>query len=82
MADLLHVRINSPEKIIWEGDALSVSSANASGPFDILPFHTNFISVMENKEIIIKTESGVQKFTYPISVLYNHSNQVHIYTNI
>jgi F0F1-type ATP synthase epsilon subunit len=82
MADLLHVRINSPEAIIWEGDALSVSSENTSGPFDVLPFHTNFISIMENKEIRIKTPTEEKKFKYATSVLYTHSNQVHIYTNI
>jgi F0F1-type ATP synthase epsilon subunit len=82
MADVLRVRINSPEKIIWEGEAQSVSSENVNGPFDILPFHTNFISIMENKEIRVKTSGEVKTFKYPISVLYTHSNQVHIYTNI
>jgi F0F1-type ATP synthase epsilon subunit len=82
MADLLHVRINSPEKIIWEGDALTVSGINANGPFDILPFHTNFISITEKHDIIIKTPSGEQKFTFTMAVIHNHSNQVHIYTNI
>jgi F0F1-type ATP synthase epsilon subunit len=82
MADVLRVRINSPEKIIWEGEAQSVSSENVNGVFDVLPFHTNFISIMENKEIRVKTAEGIKTFKYPISVLHTHSNQVHIYTNI
>jgi F0F1-type ATP synthase epsilon subunit len=82
MADLLHVRISSPEQTIWEGDAESVTSENVNGPFDVLPFHTNFVSIMENQEIKIKTPNEVKTFKYAISVLYTHSNQVHIYTNI
>jgi F-type H+-transporting ATPase subunit epsilon len=82
MADLLKVRINSPEKIIWEGDAISVSSENIKGPFDILYFHTNFISIVEKKEIRIKTQNEEKKFTFDTSIIYAHANQVHIYTNL
>lgn len=79
---LLHVKINSPEKILWEGEAEWVSSENSKGPFDILPLHTNFISILENKKIRIKTTSKVEEFSYPWSVIYTHNNQVAIYTNI
>jgi F0F1-type ATP synthase epsilon subunit len=82
MSDVIHVRINSPEKIIWEGDAEWVSSENAQGPFDILAFHANFVSIIENREIKVKTIDGVKTYTFPYSVIYAHSNQVKIYTNL
>jgi F0F1-type ATP synthase epsilon subunit len=78
----IHVRINSPEKIIWEGTALSVSSENAKGPFDILPFHTNFVSIVRDKEIRIHTGGKVETFKFSVSVLSAHSNTVNIYTNL
>jgi F0F1-type ATP synthase epsilon subunit len=82
MADQLHVRINSPEKIIWEGDAEWVSSENSQGPFDILPMHANFVSIIEKHDIRVKTAEGEVKYTFPYSVIYAHSNQVKIYTNL
>ena len=78
----IHVRINSPEKIFWEGDVTSITSENAKGPFDILPFHTNFISIIRDKDIHIKTNGKVETFKFPVSVLSAHSNTVCIYTNM
>jgi F0F1-type ATP synthase epsilon subunit len=82
MAQLLHVRVNSPEKLIWEGDALSVSSKNADGPFDILPFHSNFITFIEKQPIRVNTGKNVESYTFDYSVIYAHINSVMIYTNI
>lgn len=78
----LKVRVNSPEKVIWEGDAKSVSSVNSKGPFDILPLHTNFISIVENKGIKIKTDTDHKEYTFARSVIYAKENKVLIYTNI
>ena len=82
MTDQLHVRINSPEKIIWEADAAWVSSKNEQGPFDILPFHANFVTILENSLIRINTGTEIKEFTFPHSVVYVHANKVYIYTNI
>jgi len=80
--DQLHVRINSPERIIWEGQAESVSAINSHGTFDILPLHANFITIIENKPIKIKTSKEAFEFTFTKSVMYIHKNDVLIYTNI
>jgi F0F1-type ATP synthase epsilon subunit len=82
MADLLTVRINSPERLLWEGKAVSVSSKNTQGPFDILPLHTNFVTILENEKIRINTGSEIKEYSFPRSVMYVHSNSVFIYTNI
>jgi F0F1-type ATP synthase epsilon subunit len=78
----IHVRINSPEKIIWEGEATSLTSENSKGPFDILPLHTNFVSIIRDKEIRITSKGKVETFKFPVSVLSAHSNTVCIYTNM
>ena len=82
MADTLKVRINSPEALLWEGDAVWVSSINTQGPFDILPFHANFISIVENHPIRVNTGAEIKEFTFERSVIYVHSNSVKIYTHI
>ena len=65
MADqILFVEIASPEKQIWEGNALSVSSVNSAGPFDILPMHANFITIVENQSININTGAKIEKFLF------------------
>lgn len=78
----LRVKITSPQKIIWEGKADWVSSENSAGKFDILPMHANFITIIENKPIKVKTETGIVDYSYPRSVLFTQNNTVLIYTNI
>jgi len=82
MADLLTVRVNSPEKVLWEGTAVWVSSKNAQGPFDILPMHANFLSILENELIRINTGTEIKEYSFLYSVIYVHSNHVYIYTHI
>jgi len=80
--NLLSVKINSPDKIIWEGKAEYISSVNSQGPFDILPSHANFITIVENKPIKIKSQTDILTYTFTRAVIYNHSNNILIYTNL
>lgn len=61
----LHVFVMTGDSIVYDDKATSVSSRNERGRFDILPMHTNFISIIkefviiqispeEKKEIVIK----------------------------
>ena len=81
-APLLYVKISTPEKILWEGNAQWVSSNNSAGPFDILPLHANFVTFVENDAIKIKTPTTIEKFTFTHSLMYVHENKVMIYTNL
>lgn len=78
----LKVSVKSTTEILWEGEANSVSSKNTQGTFDVLPFHSNFISVVENHPIVIRIKKEKKEFNFPFSVLYAHSNTVEIYTDL
>ena len=74
------VSINSSDKLIWEGKAISLSSINSSGPFDILPLHANFITIVENNPIKINTGLNIEEYTFPNAIIYASKNRVLIYT--
>ena len=79
----LHVRIISPQQLILEADAQSVSSKNLQGPFDVLPLHANFITVVENQPIVVRIPR--QKpliFKFPLAIMMVTENKVNIYTYI
>ena len=79
----LHVRILSPQQLFLDTLALSVSSKNLSGSFDILPLHANFITIVENQPIVVRLAG--QKpitFKFPLAIIYTTVNQVNIYTYI
>lgn len=77
---ILTISINSPEKVIWEGKAISVSSTNSVGVFDVLPHHANFITIIENKPVIIRTGVKTLEFTFPLCLMYARDNYVYAYT--
>lgn len=78
----LTVFVKSTDSVIWEGEAESVSSVNSQGPFDVLPYHSNFISVIENHPIVVRVGREKKEYSFPFSVIYAHSNTVDIYTNL
>lgn len=80
--NILHVRISNPDKILWEGEADWVSSVNSVGPFDILPLHSNFITVVRDQPVRIKTKTGIQEYSFDLCILYTNQNTVKIYTNL
>lgn len=79
----LIVRVISPKGLLYSGQAKSVSSVNSAGNFDILPEHANFITIIKNSPVIIRTSKDeVVKFDLDLSVLYTSNNNVNIYTQI
>lgn len=83
MEQLISVHIDSPKETLWEGRAQSVSSVNSRGSFDILPLHATLVTLVEGQTIQIVDEKGKNlKFDFPRSVIFNHDNQVSIFTNL
>lgn len=79
----LHVRIISPQQLILDTQADSVSSKNLQGTFDVLPQHANFISLIENSPITIRIKG--QKpltFKFPLAIMLVTEDKVNIYTYI
>ena len=80
---ILHVRIISPQQLILETEALSVSSKNLQGPFDILPQHANFISLIEDSPITVRIPNQKKAtFRFPLAIMLVTENKVNIYTYI
>ena len=80
---LLNVRIVTPKAIVYEGTALSVSSKNSKGKFDILPQHANFITIVEKSPIIIRTDLKKRLiFNFEVAIISTIKNLVNIYTDI
>jgi F0F1-type ATP synthase epsilon subunit len=81
--NVLRLKILSPRQELFSGNARSVSSVNSAGKFDILAEHGNFITLVENKPIIIKmVNKQVRTFAFPLAVIYARKNMVTIFTDI
>lgn len=52
------VKVYAPFQVYFEGEAFSLSAANDTGPFDILPKHHNFLCMLVPCELKIKPIEG------------------------
>lgn len=55
------VKVYAPFQVYFEGDAYSVSAVNATGPFDILPRHKNFLCMLVPCKLTIQPVNGDAK---------------------
>ena len=58
---IMAVKIYAPFQVYFEGDAFSVSAVNATGPFDILPKHHNFLCMLVPCTLTVQPVEGTAK---------------------
>ena len=51
----MRVKVYSPFRNYYDDQAFSISAENTTGPFDILPRHHNFISLLSPCELTIRS---------------------------
>lgn len=78
----MHVKIYSPYKTYYDATAESLSAVNATGPFDILPKHHNFISLLEPCDVIVRL--GKQEETLRIvgGIMHVKASDVVIFLDV
>jgi F0F1-type ATP synthase epsilon subunit len=63
----VHIKVYSPFKTYYDEDSLSISAVNSTGPFDILPHHHNFITLLNAGELVVRPVSGQKEQRIRIS---------------
>ena len=79
---LLNVTIKSKESTLFDGASHTVTSTNERGVFDVLPLHTNFITLIADYVVLDKGLPTEQKFNIDKGILYVLANKVDIYAGI
>lgn len=79
----MHLRVQAPFKTYFDGDVYSVSGANATGPFDILPGHHNFISILKAGQLDIDgVATGQQKIIISGGLIHVKSDQIIVFLDV
>jgi len=79
----LQVKIYSPSKVYYDGKAASLSAKNETGPFDILPLHHNFITLLSAGTIVVGTSgSAEQRFDITNGLLHVKDNVATIFIDV
>lgn len=79
----LQVKVYSPFRTYYEGEANSFSAVNQTGPFDILPHHKNFMSLLVPCNIVVRKPPNPD-FTLPIErgVMHVKANKVTVFLDV
>jgi F0F1-type ATP synthase epsilon subunit len=75
-------KILNTEKVLFEGNVKSVSSENETAKFDILPGHTNFISIIKDRMELITAENEKKEFNLEYGIVMVYENVLNVYLGI
>jgi F0F1-type ATP synthase epsilon subunit len=78
----IKVKIFSPYQVYYQGEAVSLSAANRTGPFDILAGHINFFSLLTGGIVVLNT--GFQRLEFNIGrgILRVNHNEVTLFADV
>ena len=79
----MEVKVYSPFRDYYDGPAFSISAENTTGPFDILPKHHNFISLLTPCEMVLRTpERGNQKIKISGGIMHVKADKVVVFLDV
>jgi F0F1-type ATP synthase epsilon subunit len=74
------LKVITPKQTLFQGEAVSLSSVNSQGKFDILAQHANFITLIEDKPIDVELPDKKKlQFKFSRAIIYNYQNSVSIF---
>lgn len=76
------VKVYAPFQVYFEGDAYSVSAANDTGPFDILPKHHNFLCMLVPCNLIVKSPQGEKTIKVHRALMHVKADQVTVFMDV
>jgi len=78
----LHVNISSPDTTYFLGEAKAISMLNDNGPFDVLPGHENFISIIKKNITIYDLSKQKKEIPIVSAVIKVFQNKVDIFIGV
>lgn len=80
----MRVKVYSPFRDYYDGRAFSVSAVNATGPFDILPKHHNFISLLSPCDLVVRTVNEIDDRRIRISggIMHVKADRVVVFLDV
>ena len=82
---IMRVKIYSPFKTYYDEESFSISATNATGPFDILPHHHNFMTLLEPCILVIRPVSKTppeQKIRISGGLMHVKADKVTVFLDI
>jgi F0F1-type ATP synthase epsilon subunit len=79
---MMRVKVYSPYQIYFNELASSISAVNDTGPFDILPGHHKFLTLLSPCELMIQAKAGEEKIKISRGVMYVKEDRVTVFLDV
>lgn len=81
-SEKLFVTLRNREKIVFQEEVYALSSVNEKGPFDVLPEHENFISLVYEVVTLHKKSGEKEDIKIEGGVMKVFKNKVEVYLGV
>lgn len=78
----MHVKVYAPFKVYYDDLAESISAANDTGSFDILPKHHNFMTLLSACDIIVRNGEKEEKISIQKGIMHVKSDEVIVFLDV
>jgi F-type H+-transporting ATPase subunit epsilon len=78
----MQLKVYSPYKVYFEGQAYSISAESATGPFDILPKHHNFITLLVPCALTIRTDAEDENINISGGIMHVKADDVIVFLDV
>ena len=80
--DKIHVTVRNRTKVLFDEYVKSVTSKNDTGIFDVLPEHSNFISLISSPLTIRTLDGKKEEITFKNGIIKVKDSIVHCYIDL
>jgi ATP synthase, Delta/Epsilon chain, beta-sandwich domain len=79
----MHLKVYSPFRSYYDGQAFSITAENDTGLFDILPKHHNFISLLNACELVIRSaDDDDQRIRISGGIMHVKADRVVVFLDV
>lgn len=78
----MHIKVYAPFRTYFDGIADSITAINDTGPFDILPRHHNFMTLLSPCDIIVRTGDKEDKVSIQRGIMHVKADRVIVFLDV
>lgn len=81
-AGSMKIKVYSPFKSYYDGVGKSISAINDTGPFDVLPGHHKFLTLLNRCEVNIQSDDGEENIKIDKGIMYVKKDKVTVFLDV
>lgn len=81
-AGKMYIKVYAPFKTYYDDIGTSISAVNETGPFDILPQHHNFMTLLNAGDVIVRTDADEKKIPIQRGIIHVKADRVIVFLDV